>query len=353
MWQDDALTLARFQHAPRDSFEEFATWRTDALAKSAEQGDAFLSIHAFDPDLLKDQDPELVATTQRVRNEHMLPFRQKLMQDAFNWCIISLPILSWANKIFPNDSPDAQLTKLWDNIFKICRADQPDPIAAWEKHLADLKVRQDYLNAKRYTALKYTAPGTNLTMGLPEGHIWISGRHHTLTGIPFVANIPTEEVFTMPHKDQTEGAVTATRPLSYGGVVIEGFSLTFEKGRVVKMTAQKNEATLKKLIETDDGASRLGEVALVPHSSPISQSGLMFYNTLFDENAANHLAIGRALRFCLENGAAMTPEEFAAAGGNFSLTHTDFMIGSNQMDIDGITRAGSVEPVMRAGEWAF
>jgi len=360
MWHDDAITLARFQHAPRDSFEEFPAWRTDVLAQSAENGDATLTIYSFDPDLLAEQDPDLIAIFQRVTDEHMLPFRHKLMADEVNWCLVSLPIPSWAAKIFPNDPPETQMKKLWDLVFKMVRADQPDPITAWQQHLANLKERQDFLTAKQYTALKYTAPGTNLTVGLPENHLWKGGQGITTTpaAIPFVSNIPTEEVFTMPHKDKTNGVVAASKPLSYGGgagggLLIEDFCLTFENGRVVNATAKKGEDTLKKMIATDEGAARLGEVALVPYSSPISALGMMFYNTLFDENAASHLALGRAYRFTMKDGPAMTPEEFAAAGGNFSLIHTDFMIGSQQMDIDGITRDGAAEPVMRAGEWAF
>jgi aminopeptidase len=360
MWHDDAVTLARFQHAPRDSFAEFPAWRTDVLAQAAENGDATLTIYSFDPDLLAEQDPELIAITQRATDEHMLPFRTKLMADEVNWCLISLPISSWAAKIFPNDPPEAQMENLWDMVFKVVRADQPDPIAAWEEHLANLRARQEYLNAKQYTALKYTAPGIDLTVGLPENHLWKGGQHITNTPakIPFVANIPTEEVYTMPHKDKTNGVVTASKPLSYGGgsgggLLIEDFSLTFENGRVAKATAKKGEDTLKKMLDTDEGARQLGEVALVPYSSPISASGIMFFNTLFDENAASHLALGRAYRFTMKDGPAMTPEEFAAAGGNFSLIHTDFMIGSPQMDIDGIIHDGTAEPVMRNGEWAF
>ena len=359
MWHDDAITLARFQHAPRDSFEEFPSWRTDVLAQAAENGDATLTVYSFDPDLLAEQDPELIAITQRVIDEHMLPFRHKLMADQVNWCMVSLPIPSWAAKIFPNEPADTQLDKLWDTVFKICRADQLDPIAAWQKHLADLMDRQNYLNAKRYAALKYTAPGTELTVGLPENHHWRGGQHTTInSGINFVANVPTEEVFTMPHKDKTNGIVTATKPLSYGGgtgggLLIEDFSLTFENGRVVNATAKKGQDTLNKMLDSDEGARRLGEVALVPYSSPISQSGLMFYNTLYDENSAHHLALGRAYRFNMKDGPTMTQEEFAAAGGNFSLIHVDFMIGSQEMDIDGITRDGTAEPVMRNGEWAF
>ena len=353
MWTDDALTLARFKYAPRDSFEEFPTWQADALIKIANEGDAVLSVHAADPDLLKDQDPDLVALVQRVNQSHLIPFRRKVMSDELNWSIISLPIASWAAKIFPGSPPDEQISKLWDAIFQVCRIDQPDPVAAWQRHVAELSARKEYLNAKRYTALKYSAPGTDFTLGLPDHHIWHGAQSHTPTGITFIANVPTEEVFTMPHKDRAEGVVTSTKPVSFGGVLIEDFSLTFAGGRVVKVTAKKGEAVLKKLIETDEGSARLGEVALVPHSSPISQSGLLFYNTLFDENASNHVAIGRAYRFCVAEGAAMSDEEFAAAGGNDSLTHVDFMIGGAEMNVDGLTGTGGVEPVMRSGEWAF
>jgi len=352
-WSDDALTLARFQHAPRDSFEEFPAWRTEAMAKAAEQGDAFLSIVAQDPNLLKDQDPELVALRQRVADRHKLPVRRQLMADAANWSIISQPISAWAARIFPAAPPEEQISRLWEAIFKICRIDRPDPLLAWQNHLGQLAASRDFLNARQYTALKYSGPDTNLTLGLPQNHVWHGGQKETLSGIPFIPNLPTEEVFTMPHKDKAEGVVSSTKPLSYAGVLIEDFSLTFENGRVTRVTAKKGEATLKRVVESDEGAARLGEIALVPHSSPISRSGLLFYNTLFDENAASHLALGRAYRFSVENGPDMSDEEFAAAGGNHSLTHVDFMIGSGEIDIDGLTAAGAPEPLMRRGEWSF
>ncbi len=353
MWDDDALTLARFQHAPRDSFEEYPVWRAEALAQAAERGDAILAIYASDPDLLKEQDPDLVAKARRVADQHLLPYRRKAMADAVNWNIISTPIPAWAAKIFPDLPPAEQVSRLWETIFTICRADRPDPIAAWQEHIAELAARRDYLNAKQYTALKYRGPGTDLTIGLPARHIWHGGQKQTVSGIPYIPNIPTEEVFTMPHKERVDGVVASTKPLSYNGVSIEDFSLTFEQGRVVRVSARKGEAVLKKLVESDEGAARLGEVALTPHSSPISQTGLVFYNILYDENASSHLALGRAYRFCVENGPGMSDEEFAAAGGNDSLVHVDFMIGSGAMDIDGVTAGGSLEPVMRGGEWAF
>jgi aminopeptidase len=351
MWGDDAVTLARFKYAPRDSFEEFPDWQAQGLIEATEQGDALLSVYAADPDLLKEQDPELVALTERVRQTRLQSFYKKITSDATNWSIVAFPIPSWAAKVFPDAPPEQQVARLWQAIFTACRVDRPDPAAAWQEHTRQLAARRDYLTGKQYTALTYRAPGTDFRVGLPEQHEWHAGQKDTLTGIPFIANIPTEEVFTTPHKEQTEGVVSSTKPLSYSGVLIENFSLTFAAGRVVKVTAEKGEAVLKRLVETDEGAARLGEVALVPHSSPISKSGVMFYNTLFDENASDHLALGRAYRLGLKNGADMSDEAFAAAGGNDSLVHVDFMIGSNEMDIDGITAGGDAEPLMRGGEW--
>lgn len=351
MWVDDAINLARFKYAPRDSFEEYPTWRAEGLTQAAERGDAILSVSATDPDLLKGQDPDLVTLTQRVNQKHMQPFYRHIMNDATNWCVISVPIASWAAKVFPNDPPEAQIAKLWEAIFTICRADQPDPIAAWQRHNEQLATKRSHLNARQYAALRYTAPGTDLTVGLPEGHIWHGGQSQTPNGTTFFANVPTEEVFTLPHKDKTSGVVRSTKPLSYAGSLIDNFSLTFEAGRVVNVTAEKGEEVLRKLIETDEGAARLGEMALVPYSSPISQMGILFYNTLFDENASHHFALGRGYRFCLERGTEMSDAEFAAAGGNDSLTHIDFMIGSQEMDIDGLSATGETEPLMRAGEW--
>ncbi len=351
IWSDDAIRLARFEHAPRDSFAEFFPWNTQALIDVSEGGGAALSIKSTNPDLLKDQDPDLVTLVQQTAQRHSVPFTKNVMSDAFNWGIISWPLASWAAKIFPDDPPDIQVEKLWAVIFKICRIDQPDPLAAWEQHLKKLAAMRAYLNAKQYATFKYRAPGTDLSIGLPSNHAWMGGQKATLNDIPFVPNIPTEEVFSTAHRDKVDGVVRASKPLSYAGTLIEDFSLTFEAGRVVKVSATKGEEMLQKLIDTDEGARRVGEVALVAHSSPISQTGLLFYNTLYDENAASHIALGRAYRFSIQGGSDMSEEEFIAAGGNNSLIHTDFMIGSDKMDIDGITASGNVEALMRAGEF--
>jgi aminopeptidase len=247
---------------------------------------------------------------------------------------------------------DAQ-AKLWKMIFKACRIDTPDPVAAWKEHTDKLIKYKDYLNNKRYTALHYKAPGTDLTVGLPEKQIWSGAQETFKNGITSTVNIPTEEVFTAPHRDKVNGHVKASLPLNLVGSLIEDFAVTFENGRATNVTAKKGEANLRKLIETDESASHLGEVALVPNSSPINQSGILFYNTLFDENASCHIAFGNAYRASIQGGEDMTDEEFTAEGGNKSLVHTDFMIGSAEMDIDGITSDGIKEPVIRAGEWAF
>ena len=352
IWGDEALQLARFRHAPRDSFREFSAWLPKALVEHVESGGAVLSVYANDPDLLKDQAPELVGAVQQATSRSVRPFREHISRNQTNWAVIAAAGSGWAQRVFPHLPPEHQVSRLWDAIGRLCRLDRPDPVSAWQSHLETLAARSDYLNRKQYTALKYTGPGTDLTIGLPTGHVWVSGRTVSRSGVPFTANLPTEEVFTMPHKDRVDGAVRSSKPLSYGGTLIEGFSLLFSQGRVVSLTAERGEAVLRQLVETDPGAGRLGEVALVPHSSPVSQSGLLFYNTLFDENAASHVALGSSYKFTLNGGDAMGDEEFERAGGNQSATHVDFMIGSADLDVDGVLRDGTSEPIMRRGEWA-
>ena len=353
IWEDEQLELIRFQHAPRDSFEEASDWLPNAMAEYAQHGDALISIRGNDPDLLKDQDPALIASARKAANIKFTPFTNLLMRGELNWLVISAPVASWAAKVFPELAAEQQIPRLWEMIFDVCRLKQADPIAAWTQHIAQLSARSEYLNRKQYTALHYRAPGTDLRIGLPKGHVWQGPPATSAKGIAFVPNMPTEEVFTMPHKDHVSGVVTASKPLNYGGTLIENIRLTFAEGRVIDADATAGAESLRKLIATDAGAARLGEVALVPHSSPIAQSGLLFYNTLFDENAASHLALGRAYQVTLEGGTAMSDQEFAQAGGNTSLIHVDFMIGAATMDIDGLAEDGTAEPVMRAGEWAF
>jgi len=353
LWNDEELIRTRVQYAPEGSFGEYSDSHVSALLDVMDKGDAMLTIRSNNPDLLSDLDPERVGAMQKTHLEKFAPVGLGVTGNRINWLVVAASSPDWAVKVFPDLPRDQAYDKLWDAIFQITRADRPDPVAAWEEHVQNLLKHANYLTAKKYSALHYQAPGTDLTVGLPHGHRWISAREHAQNGIEFIANLPTEEVFTLPHRDQVDGVVSASIPLSYSGTLLEDFSLTFEKGRVTKVSARKGEATLKKLVETDEGASHLGEVALVPFSSPISQRGHLFYDPLIDENASCHLAVGRAYRINLDGAQDISDEEFMQRGGNVSLTHVDFMIGSNQMDIDGIKGDGSREPVMRKGEWAF
>jgi aminopeptidase len=352
IYGDEVQQQVRFKHAPRDSFSGYSAWLPRALSEHVAAGHAVLSISANDPDLLQAEPAELVSETLHATARDMRPFREQISRNETNWAVVAAASSGWAQKIFPGMTPEAAVARLWEAIARLCRLDSSDPLAAWETHLGNLAARSEYLNTKQYSALKYTGPGTSLTLGLPAGHVWVSGRSASKNGIPFTANLPTEEVFTIAHKDRVDGTVRASKPLSYGSTLIEGFSVTFEAGRVVRMTADRNADTLERLLETDAGARRLGEVALVPHSSPIAQSGLLYYNTLFDENAASHVALGNAYKFTLKGGNEMSDEEFERAGGNRSAVHVDFMIGSGDLDVDGVLPNGSVEPLMRQGEWA-
>jgi aminopeptidase len=352
MWGDEALQLARFGNAPRDSFGQFSAWLPKALAEHAEAGNAVLSIYANDPDLLQHESTDLAGALQQATSRSMIPFRELISRNQTNWSVIATAGAAWAAKVFPDAPADQRFSQLRDTIDRLCRLDRPDPVAAWQQHVAALAARSDYLNRKRYTALKFTGPGTSLTVGLPDAHLWVSGASTSRNNIRFVANLPTEEVFTIADRHRVSGTVRATKPLSYSGTLIEDFSLRFEDGRVVDVKAGRGESVLRQLVDTDAAAGRLGEVALVPHSSPIAQSGRLFYNTLFDENAASHVALGTAYKFTLTGADAMSDEQFEQAGGNRSAIHVDFMIGSGELDVDGVLASGAAEPLMRRGEWA-
>jgi aminopeptidase len=350
-WEDEAVTRIRFEEAPEDSFHHIQQSRYDEAHAHLKDGHALLNLKAPNPSLMDGIDPERVSINQRAKAQAMRPIRE--LGDVYNWLIMAAPTNDWACKVFPTLPVDEAVERLWDVVFELCRVSNDEPVNSWKQHQAELKERAAYLTDKAYHALHYTAPGTDLTVGLGDQHVWLGGGATTRDGIDFLPNIPTEEVFTMPHRDRVDGVVTATRPLLYGGALIDSFSLTFKDGKVVDLMAETGEKVLRNLIESDEGAARLGEAALLPHSSPISQSELVFYNTLYDENASCHLALGLAYRASTQDGDNLLPEEFAARGGNTSMVHVDFMIGSDKLNIDGITQNGSREPVMRAGEWAF
>ncbi|WP_223699921.1 aminopeptidase [Sutcliffiella deserti] len=351
-WTDETVTRTRFDYAPDESFEYFPLWRAEMMEKAYAEGSALLAITSLNPDLLKGVDPQKIANLQKVTGEATKNSRKYTMSDKVSWSIVAVPSKGWAAKVFPELSEKEQEEKLWDAIFHATRANLEDPVKAWNEHKSNLSEKVDFLNDHKFKALHYQAEGTDLTIELAEKHVWIGPESINEKGHAFIANMPTEEVFTTPLKTGVNGKVSSSKPLNYGGNLINNFSLTFENGRIIEVEAEEGYETLQKLVETDEGSHYLGEVALVPHDSPISNTDLIFYNTLFDENASHHLAIGNAYAFALEGGKEMSDEELEAAGANSSITHVDFMIGTSEMDIDGITKEGERVPLFRKGNWA-
>lgn len=351
-YTDEIVTRTRYDLAPAASFLEPPKWQADELEDLGRNGAAILTVISANPDLLSGVEASRISDYQRTAGEAMAPYRAMMMSNQISWSGIAFPSPFWAAKVFPDAPPEEQVNLLWDAIFKAVRADQENPIEAWSLHLDGLKQRCDLLNARKYRKLHYSAAGTDLTIELPEGHIWCQAGAVNGRGVPFLANIPTEEVFTAPLKTGANGTVSSTKPLSYGGNIIDRFTLTLENGKVTDFTAEVGREALASLLAMDEGAAYFGEVALVPYHSPISESGILYYTTLYDENASCHLALGAAYAFTLKEGISMTKEQLADKGMNQSLTHVDFMMGSPEMNIDGITDDGSVEPIFRAGNWA-
>ncbi|MFC3126879.1 aminopeptidase [Pseudoroseomonas globiformis] len=350
-FSDDESTLARYRHAPDASFDHAPAWMFEAMAKAFEGGAARLAIVGDDPNLLAEQDAEKVSRSNRARSKAYRPALELITASAINWTLVPFASRAWARTVFPDLLPDAAVAKLWDALYSSTRVDRADPVAAWAEHNAALMARRRMLTERRFRALHFKGPGTDLRVGLADEHVWMGGISKARNGITGNPNIPTEEVFTTPHAAMTEGTVAATKPLAHAGTLIRDIRVRFEAGRIVEAHASTGEGVLQKLISTDEGARMLGEVALVPHSSPISQSGLLFFNTLFDENAASHIALGQAYKKCFTDPESMTDEVFARRGGNSSLIHVDWMIGSAAIDVDGIGFDGSATPVMRKGEW--
>ncbi|MDN4984385.1 aminopeptidase [Bradyrhizobium arachidis] len=349
---DEEMTLARYRYGHDDSFDRAANWLYEGMAKAFSENTARLAIVGDNPMLLSNEDPSKVARASKANSMAYQPALEKIVNFDTNWNIIAYPSPSWAKQVFPDDSEEVAIGKLADAIFAASRVDREDAMANWASHNAVLRERTNWLNGQRFRALQYSGPGTDLTIGLADGHEWEGGASLSKNGISCNANIPTEEVFTTPHCRRVYGHVVSSKPLSYQGTLIDNIAVRFEDGKIVDAKASRGAEVLNKVLDTDEGARRLGEVALVPHSSPISQSGLLFYNTLFDENAASHIALGQCYSKCFINGAQLTPQQIAAQGGNQSLIHIDWMIGSAETDIDGILADGSKVPVFRKGEWA-
>jgi aminopeptidase len=320
----------------------------------ARQGAAFVTVSAEDPELLKDITPDRIARAQKARSTAIREYRERLMSNHNSWCVVSIPTAAWAQKVFPGLSEEDAVARLWETIFYTVRVDTQDPVASWDTHKASLKRYQDFLNTHRFRYLHYkNALGTDLKIELPENHLWLGGSDYTHDGVEFVANMPTEEVFTLPKKAGVNGTVMASKPLIYNGNRIDRFSLTFRDGKVVDFQAEEGYETLKNILDSDEGSRYLGEVALVPYDSPISNSGILFYNTLFDENASCHLALGKAYPKCIKNSEGMSKEQLEQAGVNDSLVHEDFMMGTKDLEITGITADGAEVSVFRNGNFAF
>ncbi len=350
-FSDEQSALLRFRYAPSASFDAAPSWLYEGMAQAYRNGAARLAIAGSDPSLLSKEDPEKVSRVNRATSKAYRPALELITRHEINWTIIACATPAWAAAVFPDLPQDEALARLWKAIFAASRADQPDPVGAWKEHDAHLHARANRLNEKRYSALHFRGSGTDLRVGLADDHLWLGGGTTAGNGRYCIPNMPTEEVFTTPHKDRVEGRVTSTKPLSYQGTMIEEISVRFQAGKIVEAHALRGEQVLLRMIETDEGARRLGEVSLVPNSSPIAASGLLFMNTLFDENAACHIALGQAYSTCIKDGDSLTPEQLASRGANESLIHVDWMIGSNRIDVDGISAGGDSEPVMRAGEW--
>jgi aminopeptidase len=347
---DDRATLARYRLAPDESFDAAPGWLFDGMASAFRGGAARLAIVGEDPSLLAGQDPDRVARANRARSRAYRPALDLISTSTINWALVAAATPAWARAVFPDTPDDVAMARLWDAIFAASRIDTPDPVAAWAAHNGGLMARRNMLNERRYAALHFCGPGTDLRVGLADGHAWMGGLTTAKNGLTGNPNIPTEEVFTTPHAARTEGFVAATKPLAYQGTLIRDIRVRFEGGVIVDAEASAGGEVLRRMIGTDEGARRLGEVALVPDSNPISRSGVLFLNTLFDENAASHIALGQAYSKCFIDK-DLSDESLAARGANRSLIHVDWMIGSAATDVDGIAADGTAEPLMRRGEW--
>ena len=354
-WNDEGFSHIRFQKANEVRFREFPAWRKAFYDGYAAQGAAFISIAASDPDLYSDIDPKRLTEASRTAGQALMDYRARLMSNKNTWCVVAVPTTAWARKVFPDISEGEAVERLWTEILSAVRvSEHEDAISTWRTHIDVLQKRTAFLNAHAFSELHYQNDlGTDLRIELPKGHVWMGGAEKSATGTLFAANLPTEEVYTLPKRNGVNGTVVASKPLHYNGNLICGFTLTFHEGKVVAYKAEQGEEHLKELLSTDEGASFLGEVALVPYDSPISQSGILFYNTLFDENASCHLAFGKAYPTCIEDGENMTEDELRQHGVNHSLVHEDFMIGTKDLTVVGRTSSGESVTIIEHGNFTF
>jgi len=352
LFSDGELTVARYKYGDQDAFDKAASWLYNGIGEAFDNNTARMAIAGDDPMLLAKEDPEKIGRANKANSIAYKPARERITQFDINWNIIAWPGLDWAKRVFPNLSPDEAQSCLSEAIFDASRVSSSDPAAAWKVHNENLRKKCEWLNLNRFSALHFVGPGTDLMVGLADEHEWMGGASIAQNGITCNPNIPSEEVFTTPHALKVDGWVSSTKPLSHQGSLIDEIRVQFESGKIINAKSLKGEEVLLKVLDSDEGARRLGEVALVPDSSPISQSGLLFYNTLFDENAACHIALGQCYSKCFQGEKNLSKAEISERGGNSSIIHIDWMIGSKNIDIDGIHGDGSKTPIFRAGEWA-
>lgn len=351
---DQKLTKIKLENSSLETISNIPEWQAESYNYYARQEACFISISASDPDGLKGVPVEKIGASQKARTSALKEYFDNSMSNKCRWCVLSVPTLSWAKKVFPKVSDDEAMESLWDVIFKTVRVDTENPVNAWEKHNAYLEEKIKFMNNNNFKSVHLkSANGTDLNIELPEGHIWAGGSEGDVNGIPFNANIPTEEVFTLPKKTGVNGIVYSSKPLSYGGNLIDNFSITFKDGKAIDFTAETGYDVLKQMLESDEGAKYLGEVAFVPYNSPISNSKLIFFNTLFDENAACHLAFGRAYESCVKDADKYSEEELEKIGVNNSVIHVDFMIGTSDLEVTGINENGETIQIFSNGNWAF
>jgi len=352
IFSDPEMVLSRYRNALDASFDQAANWLYDGMGAAFDNNTARLAIVGDDPMLLANEDPEKVGRVNKANSQALTPARERITRFDINWNIVAWPGLAWAKRMFPDLPENEAQAKLAEAIFSASRVNVSNPIEAWNNHNKNLRKRSNWLNQQNFASLHFSGPGTDLTVGLADGHEWMGGASLARNGITCNPNIPSEEVFTTPHCMRVQGTVSSTKPLSHQGTLIDNICVKFEAGSITEAHASKGEEVLLKVLDSDEGARRLGEVALVPHSSPISQSGLLFYNTLFDENAASHIALGQCYSKCFKDGENLSKDEIIKRGGNSSMIHIDWMIGSEEINVDGMNSNGASIPIFRNGEWA-
>ncbi len=353
VWEDEAVRRLGAERRSERADADFPAWHTDAMNEHALAGDALLVVDAKDPRLLSGLPQDRLSARAAELQRRWRPSSEVIGRLATNWAFVTAATPGWARSVFPGEPDDVATELLWEAILHAVRADLPDPVEAWRSHVADLAARARYLTERRFRALRFVGPGTDLDVGLADGHVWCGGAATAGSGVSFVPNLPTEEVFTAPHRRRVTGHVRGTQPVPIRGEIVEGWELEFKDGRVVAATAQAGEEALLALLATDKGASRLGEVALVAGSSPTRATGVRFEHPVFEENLACHIALGRAYAPTVDGGASMTADELLAHGANTSDEHVDIMCGSPEVTVSGIRSDGGVEPLLVGGQWVW